>query len=194
MSYKIVLSAAAIVVTFIAFVPYLVGILLNKTKPHVFSWVIWSTTTLAVFVAQLTDHGGAGAWPIGVSGVITMLIACLAFIKRADITITRMDCLFFCLAVSAIPMWYLTSDPLWAVVVMTIVDLLGFFPTFNKVYLDPDSEPLSFVILFLIRNILVILALEHYSMTTVLFPAVIGLACLCLSLLIILRRSHTSKL
>ena len=38
--YKELLSAVAIALTFVAFLPYIRSILTNKTKPHVFSWLI----------------------------------------------------------------------------------------------------------------------------------------------------------
>ncbi len=188
MAYKELLSVIAIALTFIAFFPYIRSIMQEKIRPHVFSWVIWGSTTFIVFLAQLEDDGGAGAWPIGVSGIITIYVAVLAFIKRSDITITKTDWVFFLAAMSSLPFWYFTSDPLWAVIILTIVDIFGFAPTFRKAYHFPFDEQLSFFMLFMARNSLVIMALEHYSLTTVLFPAVIALACLLLILMIAYRR------
>jgi hypothetical protein len=85
------------------------------------------------------------------------------------------------------------SDPLWAVVILTAIDVLGFAPTARKVYHAPYSEPISFVALFFVRNVLVLFALEYYSVTTVLFPAVIAIACLLLITLIIMRRRVISR-
>jgi hypothetical protein len=188
MLYKEILSAVAITLTFVAFYPYLRGIIQGTTKPHVFSWVIWGSTTFVVFLAQLQAGGGVGAWPIGVSGVITALIAAAAYVKRADITITRIDWLFFSAAMSSLPLWYATSDPTWAVVVLTVVDLLGFGPTVRKAYVAPHSESLAFFGLFAARNTVVVVALESYSVATVLFPAAIAVACVLLMLLIVYRR------
>ena len=186
--YKEILSGAAIVLTLVAFVPYIRTIVSGATKPHVFSWVIWGATTFVVFLAQLEGKGGVGAWPIGVSGSITIFIAFLAYVKRADITITKTDWLFFVSALSSLPLWYFTSDPLWAVVILTTVDVLGFGPTVRKAYSFPHSESLSFFALFAARNILVIMALETYSVTTVLFPAVIATACMSLMAMVTYRR------
>lgn len=188
MPYKEILSAVAIVLTFAAFVPYIRTIINGTTKLHVFSWVIWGATTFVVFLAQLEGKGGVGAWPIGVSGSITIFVALLAYVKRADITITKTDWLFFTSAMSSLPLWYLMSDPLWAVVVLTTVDVLGFRPTVRKAYRFPHSESLLFFSLFAARNLLVIMALENYSVTTVLFPAVIAAACILLIGLLIYRR------
>lgn len=188
MRYKELLSAVATAITFIAFYPYVRSIIKGATKPHVFSWVIWGTTTFVVFLAQLEDNGGVGAWPIGVSGGITLFIALLAYVKRADVTITKTDWWFFVSAMSSLPFWYFTSDPLWAVAILTTVDVLGFGPTIRKAYVFPRSESLPFFALFTIRNLVVIMALENRSVTTVLFPAVIAAACMLLMAMITYRR------
>ncbi len=193
MVYKEFLSIIAIALTFIAFFPYIRSIVLGETKPHVFSWIIWGSTTFVVFLAQLEDDGGVGAWPIGVSGVITLFVAALSYFKRADISITKADWLFFIAAISALPFWYFTSNPLWAVVILTTVDILGFGPTVRKSYQQPHSESLLFFALFAARNFIVILALENYSITTVLFPAAVGIACLALIIMLIYRRQILAK-
>lgn len=189
---KELLSAVAIALTLVAFIPYISTIIKGTVKPHVFSWVIWGSTTFVVFLAQLADKGGVGAWPIGISGVITIFIALLAYLKRADVSITRTDWLFFASAMSSLPFWYLTSDPLWAVAVLTTVDVLGFGPTVRKAYALPHSESLLFFALFTARNLIVIMALENYTVTTVLFPAVIAAACMLLMAMITYRRRALS--
>lgn len=185
---KELLSAVAIVLSFAAFYPYIRAILRGAIRPHVFSWVIWGVTTFVVFLAQLQDGGGAGAWPIGVSGSITLFIALLAYVKRSDITITGTDWLYFVMAMSSLPFWYITSSPLWAVVILTTVDVLGFGPTVRKACAFPHSESLLFFSLVTVRNLIVIMALENYSITTVLFPAVIAVACMVLIALVTYRR------
>jgi len=192
MVLKALFSAAATIVTIVAFFPYIHAILRGSVRPHVFSWVIWASTTLIVFFAQWQAKGGVGALPIGISGCITLFVALLALNKRADVQIRRGDLVFFMLACSSLPLWFITNNPLSAVVVLTAVDLMGFAPTFNKAYHAPRSESISFYALFALRNILVLFALEHYSITTLLFPAAISIACILLIGVIVYRR-HTLK-
>ena len=182
------LSAVAIALTFVAFFPYIRSIIQGKTKPHVFSWVIWSSATFVVFLAQLADKGGVGAWPIGMSGIITMYVAFLAYIKKSDITITRTDYLFFFVAMTSLPFWYLTSDPLWAVLILTTVDLIGFGPTFRKAYAHPFEEKLTFFVIITVRNIVSITALENYSLTTVVFPLATAVACFIFIIMVNYKR------
>jgi len=188
MYYKETFSMIAIVLTFTAFIPYIRDIFNGDVKPHILSWVIWGVTTLLIFLAHIESNSGAGAWPIGVSASMTIFIAYLAFLKRTDVTITRTDWWFFIAALLSLPLWYFTADPLWAVVLLTTIDAIGFGPTFRKAYSVPHSESLLFFTLFTLRNVLVMLALEHYSVTTVLFPAVMALICVLMICLLIFRR------
>ncbi len=188
MSAKALFAALAVALTLLAFYPYLCGILRGTVRPHVFSWVVWGLTTAVVFLAQLQAGGGMGAWPIGISGGITLLIAALAWLRRADVTITRLDWTFFLLALAALPVWMATADPTWAVMLLTTVDLLGFGPTFRKAYTLPHSESVGFYGLFLARNLLVVLALEQVSIATALFPAAVAAACALLMAMILWRR------
>ncbi len=181
-------GAAAAALTLYAFYPYLRGILRGSIRPHVFSWVIWGATTLVVFFAALQAGGGLGAWVIGLSATLTLAIAALAWRHRADVTITRLDGLFLAGAASSLPLWWLTSSPLAAVVVLTVVDLLGFGPTLRKAWEQPWSEPIGFYALFILRNLLVLAALAEYSPATWLFPASIAAACALLVALIAARR------
>lgn len=185
---KDALSAIAFVVTIALFAAYIRSIRAAETVPHVFSWTIWAGGTLIVFVAQLAGGGGVGAWPIGFSGCLTSYIAYLAYRKRRQSSIQPLDWVFFVLAISALPAWWLASDPFWAVVLLTFADVIGFGPAFRRAYRHPHQEHAGFFALGALRNVLVVLALEHYSWTTVLFPAAVGIASLGLACLLYVRR------
>jgi hypothetical protein len=186
--HKELLSALAIALTFIAFVPYLRSVQTGRTKPHIFSWIIWGLATLIIFLAQLADGGGAGAWPIGVSAIASFYVAVLAYARGADRSITRTDWVFFISALATIPLWILTSDPLSAVIILTVIDVLGFGPTFRKTYIRPHEERITLFAIVGARNLISIAALEHYSLTTVLFPAVLAAICLIFISMVFLRR------
>ena len=190
---KEVFGALALLLTFVAFVPYIKSVRGGETKPHVFSWLIWGVGTIVVFVAQLLDGGGYGAWVIGVSGCITFSIALLAWNKSGDTSIVKMDWVFLALALSALPLWFATNTALSAVIVLTIVDLLGFGPSARKAYHQPNEENATFFLIGAVRNAFVVLALQNYSWITVLFPAAVGIACLMFVILILLRRQALPK-
>lgn len=174
---KALFSGVSIAVTLLAYFPYVVAIARDQTRPHLFSWIIWSLVTYIVFFAQLDADGGVGAWPTLVAALLSTYITVLAYRHKADVHINGSDWLFFLSALMAIPFWYYCGDPLWAVVLVTLVDTLAFAPTLRKAYYYPHQEHLTFFALFILRNVFSVFALEAYSVTTLLFPVVISLAC-----------------
>lgn len=190
---KELLSLVATILTFAAFVPYISSILAGKTKPHVFSWVVWGVTTLVVFFAQLAGGGGVGAYAMGISALITFYVAYLAYRFQSDGSVTCSDWAFFVSSLLAIPVWYYTSDPLWAVVILTLVDTLGVWPTIRKAYVKPHEEQIALYAITTIRNLILIMSLEVYSLTTILFPAVMSAACIPLILIIYYRRDKVKE-
>lgn len=188
MNLQALASVASILLTFVAYVPYIKAIRGGGVKPHFFSWLIWSITTCIVFFAQFVADGGAGAWPTGVSGLITVYVASLALKLRSDLSATRADWIFLIASLLSLPAWFFSTDPLWSVIILTVVDVLGFGPTLRKAWHYPHEESLLFYALFTVRSALSIVALETHSLTTVLFPAVMVVACVFVCLLLMGRR------
>jgi hypothetical protein len=185
---KTLLSIVAAALTFLLFVPYIRSILFGHTKPHVISWVIWAIGTVTVFLAQLAGGAGIGAWPIGLSGLLTGYVAVLSWLKRSDLSVVPFDwaCLLTCLL--AIPLWAVTSDPLWAVLILTGVDLIGFGPTIRKAHQKPHEDRIWFYLVGALRNGLVVAALAQYTLTTATFPVAVGFACAGVAIYISIRR------
>ncbi|MFN3752063.1 MAG: hypothetical protein ACK4SR_11915 [Thiobacillus sp.] len=192
-TYQSWLSAVAAILTCIAFLPYILSIFRGRTRPHVFSWVIWGLNTSVAFLATLHAGGGLlGAGVIGFSAGVTLFIALLAYMKRADVSVTTTDRLFFIAALATMPLWHWADDPLWAVWLITVIELLGFGPTFRKTWSQPYSESISFLVLLVVRNALVIAALDRHTTTTVLFPAAMAAACLALIAVMAWRRPQVA--
>jgi hypothetical protein len=154
------------------------------------SWTIWGITTSIVFFAQRESGAGVGAWPIGFSAAVAFFVAAVAYTKRGDIKIATTDWLFFLSALAAIPLWWATNSPLTAVLLVTTIDVLGFGPTLRKSYALPYSESLMFFYLIVVRNILVLFALEAYNVTTALFPVAIGSMAIVVIAVVTLRRGQ----
>ena len=181
-------SAIAFVLTVALFWPYYRAIQRGETLPHVLSWSIWAGGTFLVFLAQLAGGAGLGAWPIGFSALLTAGVAVMAYRRRQRLVITRFDWVCFALAALALPAWIASSEPLVAVVLLTLADLLGFGPTLRRAYVQPYAEHLGFFALGAVRNAFVLAALEAWNWTTVLFPLAVGIACVLVAAVLAWRR------
>ena len=180
MSEKELLGTLAVVISIVAFIPYIKSIIAGNTRPHLFSWIIWGIITSIIFFAQISEGGGSGAWATGVSAIFTLLIAFLAYRYKSDVSITKTDWCFFITALCTIPLWLFLHNPLLSVVILLMIDCLGFIPTLTKTYRKPYQEHLLIFYLGILGDITSMLALQSYSLTTILFPIITLLQCVVL--------------
>jgi len=193
MSYREICSLIAIVLTLISFYPYIVSIKRGETKPHYFSWIIWGlTTTLSAF-AQLADNGGVGAYSVLIAGALCFYIAYLSYKQKRDYMIELSDWIVFYIAIGSLGIWYITSTPLWTAIILTLVDSIGFIPTFKKAYEYPWEEHIGFYLIVSLKNIFAIIAMENYSITTTIFLWVIMLLGIIFIFFLLWRRKVLGK-
>jgi len=167
---KVLLGGSATVLALVGYVPYFRDIFRGKTKPHAFSWLIWGVLTAIGYAGQVSDGAGAGAWVTGLTAAVCFFIFALA-VFRGEKNITRGDWLCLIFSLSAIPLWIFTNSPFWSVILITVIDIVGFLPTFRKSYFKPHEETAVTYTLSSVKFGLSILALQNYSVITVLYPA-----------------------
>jgi hypothetical protein len=91
---------------------------------------------------------------------------------------------------AALPCWWLTSNPLLAVVLLTGIEVAGFGPTFRSAASHPQHERIGFFMLGAARNVLAVAALEHHTLATSLFPSAKAAACVALITLVLFQRTR----
>jgi len=164
----------------------------GKTKPHAFSWLIWAVLNGIAYIGQVHDKGGAGSWPLGFT-VLAMTAIFLVSLKKGEKDIRPFD--WFCLIAAGLALipWLLADSPLISIILVTIIDLLGFMPTIRKVYKKPHEETLFTHVLSTIKYGLILVALQSYTAVTVLFPLAVFIADGLLVALIMVRRKQVPK-
>ena len=193
MTLNLLFSAVAMSLSLFAFGYYVRSILKGYTQAHPFSWTIWGISTCVIFAAQTTAGAGYGAWAIGLSGLAALGIAVLSLRGPRSVGVHSLDIACLIAAMVSLLIWYATNDPLWAVVLITCVDSLGFIPTLRKAYHSPHSEPITFHLLMGLRGLFVVAALEQYSITTLLFPLTVSVFCCLLIAVLLIRRKHLTQ-
>lgn len=190
--YKIALGFIAAVLTIIAHIPYIVSILRGNTKPHMFTWIIWTLLTVIVVLAQIVGGAGPGAWSTAAVLLPCLIIAVLA-IRQGEKNITRADWVMFVMGLAAIPVWLLTSNPLFAVLMVVVIDVLAFGPTFRKAWHRPHEEHSSMYGINIIRHAIAIAALTVYTPVTALYPIMLLVLNAAMWVMLLARRSFNGE-
>ena len=188
MGYKEALGLLSVALSCIGYSRYFWHIFKKQTKPHAFSWIVWGLTAAIAFFAQRSDAAGAGAWITGFSALTFFAIAAWA-VFRGERDIRRSDWWTFTGALAAIPLWYFTGNPLGAVILVTAIDTLGYYPTFRKAYCKPHEETALTHGLDVLKFIPALFAMDNFTVITLLYPSLQLAADGALTLMIMWRRT-----
>lgn len=192
MDYKNILGIVATLIAFIAYIPYFRDIFANKTKPHAFSWFVWGVLTAIAFFGQIAGGAGAGAWVTGFTALVCFIISFFGF-RKGSSNIVLIDWISLLGAGIALLLWAVTKNPLLSVILITITDAFGFFPTFRKSFSRPQEETVSTFFLSGLKFIFAILALRTVSVITALYPLSLVLMNWIFVLMLIIRRKQIEK-
>lgn len=179
-----ILSSA---VLFAGFAPYFRAALRGEVRPHAFSWFIWFFLTCIAAAAQLSEGGGKGAVPTVVAALTCLSLSVIGF-RQGTKDITRSDRLALVAALATVPLWYFTSDPLWSVALICVIDAIGFYPTFRKSWAKPQEERVLAYFLFCVSTVISMFALEKWNAATLLFPLYLSAINLSLTVYLLARR------
>jgi hypothetical protein len=167
------LGATALIV--IAYIPYIRDILKEKTHPHAYSWFTSGLLTIIAFGLQVSKGAGWGAVPTFVAGVAGLLIFILSFIRKRS-PITKSDTFFFLLALFATALWLIANQPVLSVILVSIADIVAFIPTIRKSWKKPNQETSFTYFVNSLRFAVSAIAVQKYSVVTVLYPVSQALA------------------
>jgi hypothetical protein len=184
---KYVFAALSISASLFNAANYTRAILFGKIKPHVFSWFVWFLTMGIAAAAQYADHAGIGALPTAVATFNCFLFTIFALL-HGEKSITRGDWMTFLGALSAIPLWAATGNPLYAVILVTLIDGLGFYPTFRKSWNKPQQEQVTVFVVAAFVSLMTCLAVENQSFITLLYPATLFALEVALVIMLLWRR------
>lgn len=142
METKLVIGGIATLMGLIGYYPYLRDTILGRTKPHAFSWLVWALLLGIGFAVQSSHDAGPGAWAIALETVLCTLVFILALFK-GEREIVLLDWMCLVGALIGIALWIGASAPLAALILVMLIDILGFVPTVRKAFNKPFEETAS---------------------------------------------------
>jgi hypothetical protein len=177
----------------LSYLPYIYHILRRQTRPHIYTWIIWSMTQIIATTAILAGNGGVFA-AIGIgAGAFLSVVVLLLSIPYGTANITRFDYVALIIGLLAMVLWWKLDHPVLAIILISAIDTIGYLPTYRKTWHEPWSESLTAWVLFVAGNICVLFALEQYNLLTTVYIVTVSIASVLLILLSKHRRDFFSE-
>lgn len=186
-TFQEIIGAVAFLIGLVGSVLYVVTILQHKTKPHLYTWLVFGILTSIAFLAQVHEHAGPGVWTTGMTAASCIFTALLAF-KYGTKDIHPTDKISLAVSLLAIIPWLMMDDPLWSVVMVSLIDCVAMVPTLRKSWHKPYEENMTTYAIANVKTVLSLIALTTLNLTTVLYPVAITLVNFALIFLCLWRR------
>lgn len=183
---------ASLVVTVFQYVPYCWKTYTGELRPHIFSYVIWGFGAAIVAGAQWAAGAGPGAWAMALVAFLCFLVVALSLRGGAQY-VTKKDVWTLIGALSALPLWYFTKDPLFAVIVITIIDIAAFAMIIAKARTHPNEDSILFYLVATFQYTLSIFATESFNLTTLLNPVVLIVSAFLVMIALWISRSRSPE-
>ena len=114
-------------------------------------------------------------------------------LKYGTKNVTKSDTIILVVALSAIFVWWQLHQPLLAIIIVSIIDVLGYIPSVRKSYAEPWSETLVSWFAFALSDVFALLALKEFNFLTATYLIAITAANIGLFLFCLVRRSFVYK-
>ena len=126
------------------------------------------------------------------TAIISLLIAFISVFKwTKDITFWDFVSLIF--AFVAISLWFFVENKLFSLVLLVLIDIFGYYPTFRKSYKNPFEENYMLYLLSIPKFGLAILALNEITLITSLYLFANFFILFLLVFLIVYRRKKIEE-
>lgn len=169
MEISIVLGLASGALTLAAYATYIVDILRGGTKPEQWSFFVWFVLSIVFFASLLVeDIGWAIAYPA--AGLFGAGVVWYLSLSRGYKTFDRLHVYALSLAGLALFGWFITSEPVVAILLAMVADFSGFVLTWKKTAKVPDTESLRSWSLGVAAACFALLAVPSASVELVIFP------------------------
>jgi len=185
--FSVFFSFISVFFSLIAYFIYYKSIISWDTNPHLYSWLLWGLITVTVWIIQVSDS--AWIWSLNTFLVwfLCLWIAYLAY-KKWDKDITLSDKIYLFLWIISIFLWIFIDNPFYSVILLILIDIFWFIPTFKKLFENPYKEDVLTYFLSFFWYWFSILSLQNFTFITCWYVFLTAIFNLSLFTMVLVRR------
>ncbi|SHO56679.1 hypothetical protein [Vibrio quintilis] len=187
----ILIGKIAGIIALLGFVPYTLSILKGETQPNRVTWWIWTIIGFLLCVSYYSSSSDGPIW-VPVSYVAGPLVTALLSIKYGYGKLESFDKYCLGIAVFSVLIWFLTGSAFYTLLINIFIDLLGAIPTIRKTYHIPESESKTSWLMFLVANLMNIVAITNWTLMDTVYP--IYLSAISVIMVLLIFRAKKERL
>jgi len=159
----------------------------GQIRPHPMSWLLFGLLSATGYLVQRDEHAGAGSWVMLTMTVLCFLL-CGVSVAKGERSFSRQEWLFLIAGCVVFLFYLFTKEPTVAAVLATVVDALGFGPTFSRGWRQPYKDSVTSFALNSAKYVPSLFAMESVSVATCAYPVSLIVMNAAVAALLVLRR------
>lgn len=168
---------------------YIKDTLKGKTKPNKITWLLWAIAPLIATAAAISDGVGLAVLPVFISGFGPLLVFLSSFTSKESYwKLEKFDYICGACSILALILWWLTKEPMIAILFSVISDAFAGIPTLIKAWKYPETENPDAYTYSLFNSLTSFAAISVWNFSSLAFPIYLTAANIALSYAVLRKK------
>ena len=187
------LGLLSVALAVLAAVIYIAQTLRGEVRPHPLSWFLFGILSLTGYLVQRDEGARQGSWTL-----LSMTVICFLFVAvsvaRGERSFSRPEWAFLAAGGAVFAIYLFTRQANVAAGLTTLVDALGYGPTFVRGWSQPKKDSAASFALNGVKFIPSLMAMDPISFATSFYPATLMVLNAAVAIMLVTRRRATERL
>ena len=186
------LGLLSVALAILAAVIYIAQTLRGEVRPHPLSWFLFGILSLTGYLVQRDEGARQGSWTL-----LSMTVICFLFVAvsvaRGERSFSRREWAFLAAGGAVFAVYLFTRQANVAAGLTTLVDALGYGPTFVRGWSQPKKDSAASFALNGVKFIPSLMAMDPISFATSFYPATLMVLNAAVAIMLVMRRRATER-
>jgi len=192
-SWRDTLGALSVALAILAAAIYVAQTLRGEVRPHPLSWFLFGLLSATGYWVQRDEGARQGSWTL-----LAMTLICFLFVAvsvaRGERNFTRAEWAFVVAAAAVFALYFFTREANLAAVLTTLIDALGYGPTFVRGWSYPRKDSVTSFALNGVKFIPSLMAMDPLTFATSAYPATLLVLNMAVATMLVWRRRAARSL
>jgi hypothetical protein len=181
------LGVLSVAMAILAAVIYILQTLRGEVRPHPLSWLLFGILSATGYWVQRDQGANQGSWTLLAMTVICFLFVA-ASVARGERSFSRQEWAFAIAGGAVFILYLFTREANMAAALTTVVDALGYGPTFVRGWSHPKKDSVTSFALNGAKFVPSLMAMDPISFATSFYPATLLVLNAAVSIMLVMRR------
>jgi hypothetical protein len=186
-NWRDALGILSVALAVLAAVIYIAQTLRGEVRPHPLSWFLFGILSLTGFLVQRNEGARQGSWTLMAMTIICFLFVIVS-VARGERSFSRSEWAFLIAGGAVFVVYLFTGQANVAAALTTLVDALGYGPTFVRGWSQPKKDSVASFALNGVKFVPSLMAMDPISFATSFYPATLMVLNAAVAIMLAMRR------